>query len=681
MHIHRLAALASLVLATCFAAAQTSQPTVWVTRPDVNGFEKMVTDRLAEADTAIQQLTSVKGPRTIENTLAPYDRALERMNSAFYLANLIEQVHPDVAFRDRATEMVRKASAAQTALTLNHDVYQALASMDVSKADPVTRYYVERQLLEFRLAGVDKDSGTRDKLKKLNDELTQELVAFDRNISDDQKKVEVTDPKQLEGLPQDYIDRHKPGPDGKIYISTNYPDIFPAMTFSQSDELRRRLSLAFDTRADPKNKEVLENMMKTRYEIATILGYSSWADYSAADKMIRRGTNIAGFIQKVDAAARPFAEREYSMLMAEEHREQPNSTAIDDYNRAHLTELVRRSQFDFDSQSIRPYLPFNEVRQGVLDTAETLFHVTFRQEQNVPSWDPTVETWDVLEGGKMIGRFYLDMHPRPGKFSHAEMVPVLDGIQGKQLPEAILVCNLPNPTAEDPGLMDFDDLDTFFHEFGHLMHHILGGQQKWAGISGITTEGDFVEAPSQMLEEWMRSPQVLASFAKHYKTGQPIPAELVARMDRALAFGRAIWVMRQNSFTALSYDVYKTRPENVDLDATTSAEQKHYTMFTPLPGTHFYASFGHLGPYSSGYYTYLWDKVIAEDFFRQFDQENLLAGPTPMRYRHTVLEPGGSMSANDLVRNFLGREQNMQAFQKWMGEEFVGAAVEAHGAR
>jgi len=681
LHIHRLAALASLALATCFAAAQTSQPTVWGTQPDVKGFEKIVTDRLAEAESAIDQLTSVKGPRTIENTLVPYDHAFERMNSALYLSSIIEQVHPEVAFRDRATDMVRKASAAQTALTLNRDVYQALASVDVSKADPSTRYYLQRQLLEFRLAGVDKDAATRDKLKKLNDELTEELVAFDRNISDDQKKVEVSDPKQLEGLPQDYLARHKPGPDGKIYITTNYPDILPAMTFSKSDDLRQRLFIAFDTRAYPKNKEVLENMMRTRYEIATTLGYASWADYSAADKMIRKGTGIADFIQKVDTAARPFAEREFSMLMAEEHKEQPNATVINDYNVMYLNERVRRSQFDFDSQSVRPYLPFNEVRQGVLDTAATLFHVTFRQEQNVPSWDPTVETWDVLEDGKMVGRFYLDMHPRPGKYSHAEMAPVLDGVKGKQLPEAILVCNFPNPTAEDPGLMDFEDLDTFFHEFGHLMHHILGGQQEWAGISGITTEGDFVEAPSQMLEEWMHSPQVLASFAKHYKTGEPIPAELVARMDRALSFGRGTWVMRQNSYTALSYDVYKTKPENVDLDATAIADQKHYTMFTPLPGTHVYASFGHLGGYSSAYYTYLWDKVIAEDFFRQFDQENLLAGPTPMRYRHTVLEPGGSMSANDLVRNFLGREQNMQAFQKWMGQEFVGAAIEAHGAR
>src|SRR5262249_43556314 len=177
-------------------------------------------------------------------------------------------------------------------------------------------------------------------------------------------------------------------------------------------------------------------------------------------------------------------------------------------------------------------------------------------------------------GGKVIGRFYLDMPLRPGKFSHAEMAPVLDGIVGKQLPEATLVCNFPAPTADDSALMDYGDVVTFFHEFGHLMHHILGGQQQWAGITGITMESDFVEAPSQMLEEWMRSPQVLASFARHYKTNEPIPAELVERMNRASAFGRGIWVARQNSFTALSYDIYKQKPESVDLDAVTIADEK-----------------------------------------------------------------------------------------------------------
>ena len=652
-----------------------AQPTLWASKPDVAGFEKIVNDRLAAANAAIAQISSVKGARTIANTLEPFDNAVQQINASLYFSALMQQVHPDATFRDHATEMLRKASAVQTDLSLNRDVYNALSSLDISKADAATQYYVKRQLLEFRLAGVDKDDAIRARIKKLNDDLTVEQAAFDRNISDDQKKVAVTDPKELDGLPQDYIDRHKPGPDGKIYVSTNYPDALPALKFSKSDEFRRRLFLAFDTRAYPKNRDVLESMMKTRYEIAMTLGYPSWADYNAADKMIKTGGNIADFIQKVDSAARPTTEREYAMLLAEKQKTDPGAKDVGDYENSYLSELVRRSQFNFDSQQARPYLPFNEVRQGILDTASTLFHLTFRQEKDVSAWDPEVETWDVLDKGKILGRFYLDMHPRPGKYSHAEMAPVLDGVRGKQLPEAILVCNFPKPSAGDPGLMEYADVVTFFHEFGHLMHWILGGQQRWAGISGITMEADFGEAPSQMLEEWMRSPQVLASFAHHYKTGEPIPGDLVARMDRASAFGRAIWVSQQNSYTALSYDVYRTKPEDVDPDQVATTDEKKYTPFTPLAGTHMYAAFGHLGGYSSAYYTYLWDKVIAEDFFSQFNHENLLTGPAPMRYRHTVLEPGGSMSANDLVRNFLGREQNMNAFQKWMGEEFQSSNV------
>jgi thimet oligopeptidase len=663
------------VLAAVLSAQKVSvsQPTLWATKPDVTAFEKIEADRLAAAQRSIDRLLAGKGPRTLENTLAPLDEAFHQINSTAYFAQLMEQVHPDAGFRDHATAMLTKASAAQTAIALNHDVYNALAALDLSQVDAATRYYVQRQLLEFRLAGVDKDDATRARLKKLNDQATEEQSMFDRNIADGQKIVEA-DPSELAGLPQDYIDRHKPDAAGKVHLTTDYPDALPVFSFAKSDSLRRRMSVAFNTRAYPKNQEVLTGLMNTRYEIASLLGYSSWADYNAADKMIAKGHNIADFIQQVNDASRTLAQKEFEMLLAEKRKTDPGATEIWTHEGGYLAELVRRTKYDFDSQSVRPYFPFMEVKQGILDTAADLFHVTFQQEQNVPAWDPAVETWIVSDSGKPIGRFYLDMHPRPGKYSHAEMAPVLDGIRGKQLPEAILVCNFPAPTATDPGLMDYGDVQTFFHEFGHLMHHILGGQQEWAGISGISMESDFVEAPSQMLEEWIRSPQVLAKFARHYKTGEPIPADLVARMNRASAFGRGGWVGRQNSFSAISYDIYKSKPADVDLDKVTLDDSRRYTLFTPLPDTHVWASFGHLGGYSSAYYTYLWDKVIAEDFFLQFDHQNLLAGDAPMRYRRVVLEPGGSMSANDLVKNFLGRAQNITALQHWMAEEFEASS-------
>ena len=520
---------------------------------------------------------------------------------------------------------------------------------------------------------MDKDDATRARLKELNDRLTEQQSMFDRNISDDQKVVTVPGPASLDGLPRDYIDRHKPAGDGTIRITTDYPDILPVMKFVKSDALRRQFFEAFETRAYPKNCDLLRQMSETRYQIATLLGYASWADYFAADKMAERGARIAEFIQEVDQAARTLADREFAMLLEEKRKTDPAAAGVGDYEVGHLAELVRRSRYDFDSQSVRPYLPYARVKQGILDTAATLFGLTFRREAGAPAWDPTVETWDVIDGGKAIGRFYLDMHPRPGKFSHAEMVQVLDGVRGKQLPEAALVCNFPQPSGSDAGLMEYGDVVAFFHEFGHLMHWILGGQQAWAGVSGITMESDFVEAPSQMLEEWMRSPQVLAKFARHYQTGEAIAPELIARMNRASAFGRGSWVSQQNTYTAISYDLHKGKPQDVDPDVVTTEDVKRYSHTVPLPGTHLYASFGHLASYSSAYYTYLWDKVIAEDFFQQFDPANLLGGAAATRYWRTVLEPGGSVPANDLVKNFLGRPQSMAAFQKWMAEEFESA--------
>lgn len=670
----------AFVLIVLFAATSawsqtaTSQPPFWSSRPDAAAFEKTENDRLASVQSSLDAMLGVKDARTIENTLMPFDEAIRNLNIAGNFSILMQQVHPDEAFRDRATQMTQKVSVVQTALSLNRDVYKALASLDLSHADAATQHYVQRQLLLFRLAGVDKDDTTQARLKELSDQLTLQLSMFDRNISDSTKTVEITNASELDGLPQDYLDRHKPGPDGKIIITTEYPDILPALKFAKSEDLRRRLSMAMETRAYPKNKDVLMDILKIRHEVASLLGYSSWADLNAADKMILKGANIADFIQKLGDAARPAAQREFAMLLAEKRKANPEAKEIGDYEGSYLSELVRRSQYDFNSQEVRPYLPYQKVKQGILDTAGKLFHVTFQQETNAPAWEPTVETWDMLSDGKIVGRFYMDMHPRAGKFSHAAMQPVLDGIRGKQLPEAVLMCNFPAPTETDAGLMEYGDVVTFFHEFGHLVHWILAGQQQWAGVNPSFLEGDFIEAPSQMLEEWMHSPQVLASFAHHYKTGEPIPADLVARMNRASAFGRGIAISWQLDYTAISYDLYKGDPKTVDPDAICDDNAKRFTPFTPLPDTHMYASFGHLGSYSSAYYTYMWDKVIAEDFFSQFDRTNLLADQTSMKYRRMVLEPGGSVSANDIVKNFLGRPHNMTAFQKWMNEEFETAA-------
>jgi Zn-dependent oligopeptidase len=488
----------------------------------------------------------------------------------------------------------------------------------------------------------------------------------------------VEDPTELEGLPPDFLAAHRPGPDGKIVLTTDFPDYMPVMTFARSGDLRRRMFLAYQTRAYPANRQILLDLLKVRQEMATILGFAHWADLATADQMMESAANMQAFLDDLDQATRGGAEKEYAMLLEFAQTIDPRLKQIDAASRGYWLEQYRRSAFDFDSQSVRPYFPYDRVEAGVLRTAEKLFQVSFRRIEKPDVWNASVSAWEVWDGTELAGRFYLDMHPREGKDKWFSAHPLVPGIRGRQLPEAALICNFPEPKEGNPGLMQYSDVVTFFHEFGHLMHALLGGRQEWAGVSGISTEGDFVEVPSQMLEEFFRDPRLLASFAHHYETNEPIPAELVLRMNRAGAFGRADWVRTQLFYTTYSLKTHAVDPATLDPDQLLQSLYARFLPYAWIDGNRMYASFTHLMGYSSNYYTYLYDKVIALDFFSQFPREALLDSPAAMRYRHAVLEPGGSMPGREIVHSFLGRNQSSDAFTAWVGEEFqpMSAAYE-----
>lgn len=627
-----------------------------------------VSARLAAHEAALSALLAVSEPRTPENTLRLYDVAIEHLSLAGSQAGVLNSVAADKSVRDQAQIEAQHVAQAGSALSLNRAVYEALAAMNIEGCSPATKHYVERTLLGYRLAGVDKDDATRAHLQSLHEKATKLSLEFSRNIQEGGKTITATI-DELAGLPEDYIARRQPGPDGTVTLTTDQPDMQPVMTFASNPELRKRMFLAYNTRAYPANKTILEQLLATRQEIADVLGFRSWADLAMADQMMGSAANARVFLEKLDESSREGAVREHQRIMGFVHGQQPEITQLDQTSRGYWYEQYRRSAFTFDSQSVRPYFPYAQVEAGVLDTAGRLFHVEFRRS-DARGWDPAVSVFDVFEAGERVGRFYLDMHPREGKDKWFSAAPVVTGVRGRYLPEAGLICNFPGGEPGDPGLMQYNDVVTFFHEFGHLMHAILGGRTEWAGLSGFATEGDFVEVPSQMLEEFFRDEKLLQSFATHYQTGEPVPSELVRKMKLAGSFGRADGMRTQIYYTTLSLDLHDQRPETLELDSIT---KELYTKFQPwqwVEGNKMYASFGHLTGYSSNYYTYAFDKVIALDFFAQFDPENLLDGDAGMRYRRAVLEQGGSKPGREMVRDFLGRDEDFSAFSKWLNEEF-----------
>ncbi|HEY5331348.1 MAG TPA: M3 family metallopeptidase [Acidobacteriaceae bacterium] len=679
---------------------------------------------LAESRARVAELLGVEGARTVENTLAPFDRAQWHLRMAGSQTGVMFMVHPAADVRDAAQGLAQEISAEGVALSLNRDVYRALAAVDVSAEDEATKYYMERVLLGYKLAGVDRDDATREKVRELADRMTELSMVFSRTVQDDVRKIAVDDPNELTGLPQDYLTRHGVRTEGDLLVAdepvvltTDPPDMSPVMNYAASAKLRRTMYLAYNDRGYPANKQVLHDLLSLRQEMAELLGFRSWADLATVDQMMGSAANMRNFLKEVETAARETAKHEFAELeafVAVHNREALPLTLSD---ARFWEEQYRREKYDFDSQSVRPYFPYEQVEAGILATAGKLFGVRFDHAPDAPVWDASVKAFDVVDeslsqptladdeaigedgsprsgvvvgkiladdeaigedgsprAGVVVGRIYLDMHSREGKSKWFSECSLVGGVRGRQMPEASLVCNFPQPTGSDSALMQYSDVVTYFHEFGHLMHEVLGGRQRWAGQSGIATEGDFVEVPSQMLEEFFEDAELLRTFAKHYQSGEPIPVETVARMTRAAAHGRALSTLTQVMYATYSMETHDRRAEALDLDALLREGYDRFSSYEFVDENRMYAAFTHLVGYTSNYYTYLYDKVMALEFFAEFaksGEKTSLGGETAMRYRRQVLEPGGTRPARELVEAFLGREVSMEALRGWIAQSVV----------
>jgi thimet oligopeptidase len=614
--------------------------------------------RLARAQQHLSRTADATSPFTESNVLRPFNEIGIEVASAASECGLLAEVHPDPEVRAAADTIIQELSAFSTRLGQDRPLYEALGALDGTALTPLARRVVELARRDMRRTGIELDPADQATVRTVRAELVKVEQEFAKNIRDDVQEV-VLDPGQLDGLPPDYVAAHPLDATGKVHVTTNYPDLIPFMTYAADEAARKALAVVNGTRAVPANLRLLEQMLAKRAQLAALLGYANWAEYASEDKMTGSAGAIREFIERALTACRESAVAEYLDLVKEKGNE-----PIGTWDTAYLLERVKARKYSYDGRELRPYFEYRAVRQAILDLNSELFGLTFTPVERA-LWHPSVETFAVSVDGTEMGHISLDMHPREGKFKHAACFTLIPGFKGRGKPHGVLVCNFPDPNAQQgPALMQHSEVVTYFHEFGHLVHGIVSGDIEWARVRR-PSEWDFIEAPSQFLEEWIYDYAVLRRFAKHVETGQVIPEALVRKLRDARDFGRGTFVQRQLMLSAISLRLHDRDPRGLD---TTKVVFDASTEFSPIvmpEGTAMQASFGHLEGYTALYYTYMWSLVIAKDMHSAF-ANGLMDLQQAKRYRDLVLAPGGTKPAGDLVKDFLGRPYGFDAFREWL---------------
>jgi thimet oligopeptidase len=628
--------------------------------------------RVSDAERDLAELLRSPTKRTVENFLRPLDRILLAVRDVSSHGSFVFAVHPDEACRTAGRASSEAADRFFNAFRINPDVFQGLQNLDLGDADPRTRYAVEKMLRDLRRSGAQKEATVRTRLLALNNEMDQVSNEYAANIAQLERAIEVAGREALAGLPADYLESHPPGPGGQIRITTRHPDCGPVLAYADDADVRRRMLGAIMDRASPENLPVLDHLLRTRFELATQLGYPNYAAFAVEDKMMVRPDAVRTFLERVSNVLRVPAQGDLARFLARKKKDHPDAARLEMWDTSFFSAgyydgKLRTEEFGVDMKRLRSYLPYPAVRNGLFSLCEELFGIRFHRAVTEGLWHPTVEAYDVTLGELPLGRFYLDLVPREGKYTHAACFGVRDGIAGIQLPQSALVCNFLDPAEPtETARMQYPDVVTFFHEFGHLLHALFSGHGPWVYTTMSFIEWDFVEAPSQLFEEWARDPATLARFARNPDTGEAIPADLLARLQGAEALGRSVRWLRQVALAAISLELYDRAPTGLDSTATFREVYGRYFAAPLPPEYHPTASWGHLTGYSACYYTYVWSLVIARDLLSPFHaQGSLTDRETALRYVREILMPGSTKPAADLVRAYLGREFDFGAFERW----------------
>jgi len=638
------------------------------------GIVSLCDESLARADALLGEVRALQSAKdeelTWENTLGKIDKARLAVRNSGDFPALMAVAHPDEAVREAAKKCEPKVDKFDTAFFLDRGIAAIVKRYAAKKENlsaPRARL-LSHMLRDYRRNGLDLDETGQKRLTELNEELTRLGQSFDSNLAESALFLEV-EPKDLEGLPPSYIETHKPGANGKIKITTDYPDYFPVIQYAKNRNFALQLYTLFDNRAADKNVAVLEKIFLLRREKAKLLGYATWADYVLEPRMAKTSGAVATFLDGLRKHLKKKGDDELKEFVAMHVKLGGKATdSIPISDRLYLEDQVRKEKYGLDSQELSKYFEVTRVKQGILDITSKLFGISYRTVE-APKWHSDVEVVEVSDTAtkRVLGRFYFDLYPREGKYKHAAVFSIRetrtmdDG--SRLMPIAAIECNFPKPGAA-PALLAHHDVTTFFHEFGHVLHHLLS-ESELVSFAGTSVARDFVEAPSQMLEEWGWSRETLDAFAKHHQTNALIPEPLFDAMQRSRGFGVALQTQRQLFLAALD-QTYHTRTPGFDSTQVLKEVQNEYLPFKYVEGTHFQATFGHLIGYDAGYYGYQWALSIARDLFTRFEHDGIMNTKTAAEYRARVLAKGGSDDEARLVEHFLGRAPSDAAYRAFL---------------
>jgi Zn-dependent oligopeptidase len=635
---------------------------------------RMVEEVMSKSDELFDAVASVEGKRTWDNTIAPLAEASSLGARIYGQGLFMADAHPDEDVRNASRAAQETLAAWGIAVQFRKDLYHAI--QDFSQTEEAGALEGERaRLLEFevrdlRHAGHELDDESQAALKEMKELAASISIQASANTAD-YVDFMVVDADGMAGMPESYVSMLEAGEEAGTYkIFMDYPQTIPFFTLATRRDLREALRTKFNNQAVAENRPLLEEIIGLRLKMANLFGLPTWAHYRLEEKMAKTPEAVfefyAGLLEKLpEMAAADYAAMEE--LLVADGEEAP----LRRWDIAFYDNVQQKNLFGVDQEMVAEHFPLDQVMEGMFELTGSVFGIEFAEVENPPTWHKDARLYAVNDtaSGDLIGHFYADLFPREGKFTHAAAFPLLaahEGPDGEWVhPLTAFLCNFTKPTDDTPSLLKHSEVTTLFHEFGHVLHMTLS-KAHFPRFSGASTEWDFVEAPSQIMENWCWEKEVLARFARHHATGEPLHDDVIDGLVAAKKHNSSSFNIQQLSlgWLDMGYHATETMP---DLDAVLrEAEAK-----SGLPvheGTFMPASFGHLmGGYDAGYYGYLWSNVFGSDMWSVFDAEGITSPEVGARYRREILEPNGTSDAIDLLRAFLGREPNSDAFLEMLG--------------